>query len=167
MDRDFCLSTDAAGSVGFAAVWKSHWCAASWPASWKNRILCRNIVLLEQFAIVVSLEIWGEFFANRRLLFSTHNRGVLFAVNCLSSKSQPVICLLRYLVYTCLCLNIWNKAKYIPGKVNEVADALLVTDGAVLFPSTYSRSGWNPLPVSFVGAGLVCENITKSLASSS
>lgn len=119
LDKDFCLSTDSAGSVGFIAVWDDMWCSSTWPASWVSKGLCKNIVLLE-----LSLEIWGDRFANKRILFSTDNKGVLFAVNCLSLKSPPVISLLRYFVFKCLCLNIWIKAKYVPGKVNEIADSL-------------------------------------------
>lgn len=101
-----------------------HWCAESWAVSWSTRGLCTNIVLLELFPLIVAIELWGERFANKRILVSTDNRGVLFAVNCLSFRSPPVIALLHYLVYKCLCLNIWVRAKYILGKANETADAL-------------------------------------------
>lgn len=111
-------------SVGFGAIWNTHWCFAPWPAEWVSRGFCNNIVLLELFPLIVVIEIWGEQFANKRILVSTDNKGVLFAVNCLSSKSQPVISPLPYMVYKCLCLNIWVKAKYIPGKENTAADAL-------------------------------------------
>lgn len=68
------------------------------------------------FPIIVSLELWGDFFANKRLLFSTDNKGVAFAVNSLSY--------LRHLVFLCLKWNIWIKAKYISGKTIIIADAL-------------------------------------------
>lgn len=32
------------------------------------KVFCKNVVLLELFPIVVALELWGEFFRNRRLL---------------------------------------------------------------------------------------------------
>lgn len=111
-DSEFCLFTDSAGSVGFAAIWRNHWCAEKWPLRWKIHGLLKN-----------SVEIWGNFI-NHRNLISTDNKGVMYSINCLSSKSPPVSTLLRYMVSKCLTLNIWLKAKYIPGKLNMVADAL-------------------------------------------
>lgn len=52
------------------------------------------------------------------------NKGVLYAVNCLSSSSWLVIKVLRQVVFRCLKFNIWLKAKYIPGILNNIADSL-------------------------------------------
>ena len=46
------LFTDAAGSLGYAAVFGTHWCFGEWPATWKQL----NITVLEFFPIVVALE---------------------------------------------------------------------------------------------------------------
>lgn len=81
-------------------------------------------MLIELFPIVVSLEIWGPYFSNKRLMVSTDNKGVAFAINTLSSKSPMVVSYLCHLVFLCLRWNIWLKAKYIPGKSNVIADAL-------------------------------------------
>lgn len=101
-----------------------HWCASAWPSRWFASVFCRNIAILELFLVIVSLELWGFQFSNRRILLSTDNKGVCFAVNCLSSKSPQVVSLLRNLVFLCLKWNIWLKAKYFQGKVNIIADAL-------------------------------------------
>ena len=87
LDRDFFLFTDSAGSVGFAAIWQTHWCADLWPQDWKVKGHVKNIVLLELFPIVVALEIWGSFFSGKRILIRTDNKGVVYAINCLTSKS--------------------------------------------------------------------------------
>lgn len=100
--EEFCLFTDSAGSVGFGAIWNTHWCFAPWPADWVSRGFCTNIVLLELFPLIVASKIWGEQFVNRRILVSTDNKGVLFAVNCLSSKSQPV-----YLCFATWYINVF------------------------------------------------------------
>lgn len=121
---DFELFTDAAGSHGFAAIFRSHWCCGAWPPFWISNRYIKNVVLLEIFPVVVALEIWGQQFANKRIIIHTDNKGVMFALNCLSSKSLPVIRLLRYLVLLCLKFNIWIKAKHIPGESNVIADAL-------------------------------------------
>lgn len=96
LDQDFQLFTDSAGSLGFAAIWQTYWCAEPWPMDWKLKGLLSNSVLLELFPIIVAIEIWSKNVKNRRLLCSTDNKGVLYAINCLSSKSKPVIILLRY-----------------------------------------------------------------------
>lgn len=73
---DFHLFTDAAGSKGFAAIWESHCCCAAWPVSCISWNVTRNIVLLELFPVLVSIELWGAYFANRRILVKT-DKGVL------------------------------------------------------------------------------------------
>lgn len=35
LDSDFNLFMDAAGSIGFAAIWQNHWCAGSWISHWQ------------------------------------------------------------------------------------------------------------------------------------
>lgn len=57
-----------------------------------------DVVLLELFPILVALELWGSDFANRRILVET-DKGVLYAVNCLSSSSCLVIKVLRQVVF--------------------------------------------------------------------
>lgn len=121
---DFRLFTDAAGSKGFAAIWGSHWSCGAWPEAWIRMKATRNVVLLELFPVLVAVALWGEFFANRRILVETDNKGVLFAVNCLSSSSLWVVKILRHLVFLCLKFNIWIKAKYTPGVLNNLADSL-------------------------------------------
>lgn len=79
-------------------------------AGWCKGYL-KNSVLPELFPILVAIEIWGDSFRNKKILFSTDNKGVVFTINCLTSKSSPVIVLLRYFVFKCLSLNILIKAK--------------------------------------------------------
>lgn len=58
------------------------------------------------------------------ILLHTDNKGVWFAVNCLSSKCPLVVKLVHHMVLLCLQLTIWIKAKRIPGTSNTIADAL-------------------------------------------
>lgn len=102
--------TDAAGSCGYE--------------SWKSKGLTNNIVLLELFPILVALDLWGSQLINRRILIHSDNKGVVYAINCLSSKSLPVISILREIVFRCLTFNIWLQATYIAGVENVIADCL-------------------------------------------
>lgn len=122
--RALGLFTDAAGGYGFGAFWSGHWCAEQWPPDWVEASVTRNITLLELFPVVVALAIWGPHFANKRILLHTDNKGVLFAVNCLSSSSVMVVRVLRQIVWFCLRYNIWLKARHLPGVDNEIADSL-------------------------------------------
>lgn len=61
---------------------------------------------------------------NRQILVRTDKKGVIYAVNCLTSKSPPVMVLLHHLIFKCLSLNIWLKAIHVAGKDNDLADSL-------------------------------------------
>ncbi|KAM4795870.1 uncharacterized protein WCC33_000963 [Rhinophrynus dorsalis] len=112
------LETDASGSVGFGACCGRDWCTGVWPASWKEKGLTRNLTLLELFPIVVALELWQGQFANRGIVFWTDNMSVVHAITNLTSHSQPVLSLLRYLVLLCMRRNIQFRAKHVPGVEN-------------------------------------------------
>ncbi|XP_041428581.1 uncharacterized protein LOC121396972 [Xenopus laevis] len=118
------LFTDAASSAGFGAIFNSHWCSDSWPISWHEQNLTKNLVLLEFFPILVVLEIWGAHLANKRIIWHTDNLGVVYVLNNLTSNSPPVLRLLRQVVFRALKYNIWIRAKHIPGFKNNIADAL-------------------------------------------
>ena len=62
------LYTDAAGALGFGAVFSSNWCYGKWPTNW----LHRNIAFLEFYPIVLSLHLWGHEMQNRCILFFFH-----------------------------------------------------------------------------------------------
>lgn len=121
---DFHFFTDAAWSKGFGAIWKSHWCCAAWPESWVKKQTTKNMVLLESFPILVTLVLWGPDFVNRQILVEINIRWVLYAVNCLSSSFLLVIKVLRRVVFLYVKCNIWLKAKYTTGILNNVADLL-------------------------------------------
>lgn len=116
--------TDAAGSAGFGAFLDGRWCAQSWHPDWLQKEILQNLVLLELFPVIVSVVVWEDIFRNRRILVHTDNKGVFFAINTLSSKSDPVLRLLRFLVLHCMNCNIWLRAEHIAGKENNIADSL-------------------------------------------
>ena len=59
------LYTDAAGSIGFGAVFGCHWLHGIWPEMWKTF----NIAVLELFPIVLAVHIWGSLMANKLIIF--------------------------------------------------------------------------------------------------
>ena len=114
------LYTDAAGSLGYGAVFGSHWLYGQWPSNW----LGRNIIVLEMFPIVISLSIWASELANKCVLFHTDNLGLVDVINKKTTKDNKLIVLLRELVLQCLKHNILFRAVHVPGVLNVKADAL-------------------------------------------
>jgi len=49
------ITSDAASSKGYGALFKTHWSYDSWPESWQSL----NITALELFPLVIALHIYG------------------------------------------------------------------------------------------------------------
>ena len=113
------LYTDAAGSIGFGAVFDRHWLHGTWPNHWKSY----NIALLELFPTVIAVHIWGHIMADKRIIFFYDNAAVVDIINNQTSKHQGImVLLLRDLVLSCLRHNILFQARHIPGLINSSAD---------------------------------------------
>ncbi|MDY6841666.1 MAG: reverse transcriptase domain-containing protein [Pseudomonadota bacterium] len=116
------LYTDAAGSWGFGAFFENSWTSGTWPAHWQDN--SPDITFKELFPIAVAVEIWGEKFSNKKVMFHCDNLAVVHVINKQTCRSQPSMHLVRSLVLSCLNHNILFRAKHIPGHKNCVADAL-------------------------------------------
>lgn len=116
------LFTDEAGSAGYGVF--CQWSVGYWPAAWREVGLVCNLTALKLFPIVLSVELWGEEFSNRRVRLHCDNLGVVQSTNSNMASSPPVVCLLCHLVLTCLCINCFVSAVHVPGIDNSVADAL-------------------------------------------
>ncbi|XP_068721411.1 uncharacterized protein [Montipora capricornis] len=114
------LFTDASGSLGFGAIFGSHWCYGKWPPGWVQK----NIAFLEFYPIVLSLHLWGEAMCNQCILFFTDNESLVHVINKQSCKDKSLMVFVRKLVSICLHYNIVFKAKHISGVRNKLADAL-------------------------------------------
>ena len=116
------LYTDASGSKGFGAYFEGHWTMGVWPE--KIKAIKTDIMYKELFPIVLSLLLWGQKFRNSRIVFHCDNESVVAIINKQSTPHKLSMGLVRVLVYFCLNNNIVFKARHIPGKVNDIADAL-------------------------------------------
>ena len=114
------LFTDAAGSLGYEAIFGTHWFFREWPDGWKNF----NITLLEFFPIVLAVEIWGSIMRDRFIVFVTCNQAVVEIISRQTSKDPCVMVLLRHFVLCTLKYNILFPAKHIAGSLNHESDAL-------------------------------------------
>lgn len=120
------LFTDSAGGpgLGFGIFFQGHWCQASWPKDWHDSGITHDITVLELFPIVVAMFIWGLELRNKKIRFNCDNIAVVHIINKLSSKSEPVMCLVRILTLRCLQLNVLVKARHVEGAKNSICDAL-------------------------------------------
>ena len=114
------LFTDAAGSLGYGAVFGKQWFYGPWPESWCSL----NITFLEFFPIIVALHIWGSQMANKCVCFVTDNDALVEIINRQTSKHKLIMLLVRDLVLTSLKYNILFRARHIPGVHNSRADLL-------------------------------------------
>ncbi|XP_078520162.1 uncharacterized protein LOC144784925 [Lissotriton helveticus] len=143
------LFTDASGAHGFGIFWEGRWCAAGWPAHWKDQ--GRSIAFLELFPLLVALHLWGDEFQNRSVLFHVDNLAVVHLVNHQKARDLRVLRLLRAFMLRCLQLNIVFKARHVPGTSNCIADSL-------------SRFQWSEFRKLAPGADLAPTPIPQSLA---
>ena len=150
------LFTDAAGSLGFGIFFQNKWSAGQWPRQIQDAGF--DITFKELFPIVLALELWGQELSNQKVIFHCDNMSVVNIINKQSSRSKPVMCLVRKLVLSCLVHNIVFKAKHIEGSKNIIADALsrfqfgrfrAVAPEADLYPTPVPEDIWTELIVKY------------------
>ena len=118
------LFSDSAGAFGFGIYFQGRWSSAPWPLHWKEIGLTKDITVLELFPIVVAVEIWDECLRNKKIKFFCDNLAVVHILNSMTSKSEIVMRLVRYLTLLCLKYNIVVKSEHIEGAKNLIYDAL-------------------------------------------
>lgn len=114
------LHTDASGSLGFGAVFQTHWFYGAWP----SHLLSFHITFKELYPIVLALEIWGPHLKNKCITLYSDNFAVVYIINKQSCKDTHIMKLVRRLVLSCMQYNILIQAKHIPGKENILSDLL-------------------------------------------
>lgn len=120
------LFTDAAGNadLGCAAYFHPLWIFYPWPQNWNGHSILRETTLLELIPIVLAFQTWGPLLRGKKLVLHVDNLALVAILNKNSSKSSHVMQCLRPLVLQGMLMNIQFKAIHVPGKNNEVADAL-------------------------------------------
>ena len=116
----FQITSDAAGSKGYGALFGKHWFYGAWPEAWKTF----NITFLELFPIVIALHVWGFQMSNRCVVFATDNAALVDIINQQTSKHKLVMILIRDLVLKALKHNILFRARHLPGVLNTRADLI-------------------------------------------
>ena len=96
---DFQVSSDAAGSLGYGAIFQCHWFSGSWSASQAPL----SIAYKELFPVVVAAHLWGPSWASRRVEFLCDNEAVVSVLKSGTSRDPH---LMRYcVIFLCwLCV---------------------------------------------------------------
>ncbi len=120
--EDIELYTDASGGIGFGGYLQGEWFQGKWPQNLNQGQ--RSIAWLELFPIVVAVVLWGDRLRGKRIVLRSDNEGVVIILNKQTSRCPEIMKLVRFLVLQCLKVNLAFTAKHIPGKLNNIADAL-------------------------------------------
>lgn len=116
----FHVSSDAAGALGYGAIFNGHWFFGSWAES--QRPL--SIAYKELFPIVVAAHVWGNQWVARRIEFLCDNESVVAVLTSGTSRDRNLMVLLRYLSQLAVRHSFSFTASSVRGKDNPVADAI-------------------------------------------
>ena len=134
---DFQVSSDAAGSLGFGAIFNSQWFYGGWAVSQQPR----SMAYKEVFPIVVAAHLWGSQWSTRRVEFLCDNESVVAVLSSGISREADLMVLLRYLALLAVCHSCSFKASSVRGKANLVADSPLPFPASALSPPGPTRRG--------------------------
>ena len=117
---DFQISSDASGTMGYGAIFMSHWFTGSWSVSQ----LGFSIAYKELFPIAIAANLWGHYWSSRRVEFLSDNTSVVDVLKSGTAKDPNLMNLLRYLFLMAARHSFTFTATHVRGKLNPVADSL-------------------------------------------
>ena len=117
---DLCVTSDAAGAIGYGALYHQQWFSHKWMPSQ----MPMSIAYKEFFPVVIAAHLWGDQWANRRVCFRLDNSSVVHILNARTSRDHHIMGLVRSLLSVAARFNFTFQAQHIPGLANPVADAL-------------------------------------------
>ena len=118
------LFSDSSGSVGCGAYFSGEWVYMSWPKSWTQTNILRDITFLEFIPVVLALSIWGSRLLSKKIKFFIDNIALVGILNSQTSKLKRVMTLMRPFVLCTLQNNIIFRAEHIKGKLNSISDSI-------------------------------------------
>lgn len=117
---DVVVSSDASGSIGYAAFYNQQWFNRVWSPSQ----LVQSIAFKELFPIVIAAHVWGSQWSRQHVLFKCDNEAVVYMLNKRTSKIPAIMQLLRHLLFAAAHHNFSFSSEHLSGVNNCVADAL-------------------------------------------
>ena len=119
---EFTLFTDASGSLGSGAIYRSHWFSSSWPRHLQEYL----INFKELFAIVAAVKTWGHNWSNKQILTFTDNKVFSDSWKFRSSKNLAIMLLLGHIFFHAARYNFNVTLQHLPGHDNHLAYLLSV-----------------------------------------
>ena len=121
---DLRLFTDASTTLGFGAVYGTHWFSGTWPAWVQDDDY--SIQWKELFAIYATCSVWGKEWAGKKILFFTDNEAITFIWQNQSSKCNNLMKLVRKILFVAATYmyDFIISLKHISGHYNILADML-------------------------------------------
>jgi hypothetical protein len=118
---DLYIYTDAT-PTSFGGFYANKWFQGQFPpAFFKEK---QSMALCELYPIVMAAVLWGDRWAQKRILFYCDNEATVQIINKGRSKVPSLMNLMRRLTFHSASCNFTIHAKHIPGKINRIADAL-------------------------------------------
>ena len=117
---DMELHTDAAGTLGCGAYFQGAW----FHLPWQPPQLQRSIQWKELFAVVAAAATWGHRWSRCRIRFHCDNEAIVWAWQNSRCKQPDIMALLRRLFFIAASHNFHITLQHVPGKYNNIADAL-------------------------------------------
>ena len=125
---DVEATSDAAGSLGFGAYFRSEWFSGAWAPC---QVGC-SIAYKELFPIVIAAFIWGPQWSRQHILFRSDNEAVVHILVTRTSRMVDLMFLLRKLLLAAARFNFTFTAQHVSGTHNTIADALSRCDNQTL-----------------------------------
>ncbi|CAG2219551.1 unnamed protein product [Mytilus edulis] len=122
---DMMLYTDASSLIGFGGFDQHKWFCDRW----SDNLPCKSdfaasMAFLELYPIVVAAVLWGKEWCGKRILFYCDNLATVHIIAKGRSKETNIMKLMRKLTMCAATYNFAVYSEHLPGKSNEIADAL-------------------------------------------
>ena len=130
------FATDASGCFGCGAVWGEVWFQLQWPQSYEThelKLKQESITFKEIVPIVIACAVWGPAWATKSVTVHCDNEGAVAVVNSGYSRIPPIMHMLRCLFFIRAYYQITLRAVHVPGRENDLADAISRNNLSVLF----------------------------------
>ncbi|CAG2257766.1 unnamed protein product [Mytilus edulis] len=122
---DFHLFTDASSTIGYGGYFRKSWFQGIWPDDFiRPDEESFSMAYLELYPIVISAILWGHEWSTKRILFDCDNMSSVYIINKGRSKCNVIMNLVRRLTWCAAKFNCVVHAAHVPGKENNIADAL-------------------------------------------
>ena len=140
------VTSDASGSWGCGAFSGQQWFQIAWSNYPQTDLIDQSIAVKEMLPIIVACFLWGYQWAGEHVGIGCDNEAVVHVLGKRSCKDECLMHLLRCLFFIEAHFGFSISAVHIPGRHNQLADALS-RNNTFLFLSKVPEASRSPTPV--------------------